>query len=61
MSKKKANSPCIDICKMDNNTGLCKGCLRTGREINGWEKFAKSKRRAVIEAIELRKALPNPA
>jgi predicted Fe-S protein YdhL (DUF1289 family) len=56
MSKKKVKSPCIDICKIDKATGLCKGCLRTKDEIKGWKKLAKSEQRAVIDAVALRKA-----
>ena len=56
MSKKKAKSPCIDVCKIDKESGLCKGCLRSKQEIKGWKKLAKSERRAIIEAIPLRKA-----
>jgi predicted Fe-S protein YdhL (DUF1289 family) len=55
MSKKKVKSPCIDICKMDKATGLCKGCLRTKDEIKGWKKLDKFEQRSVIEAISLRK------
>jgi predicted Fe-S protein YdhL (DUF1289 family) len=56
MSKTKAKSPCIDICKIDKDSGLCKGCLRSKQEIKDWKKLPKSERRAIIEAIPLRKA-----
>jgi hypothetical protein len=39
-------SPCIDICKIDGNTGLCIGCLRTRDEIRG----------QLIDELSLRKA-----
>ncbi|MDO9217322.1 MAG: DUF1289 domain-containing protein, partial [Lacisediminimonas sp.] len=29
-------SPCIDICRMEQHTGLCVGCLRTIDEITAW-------------------------
>jgi predicted Fe-S protein YdhL (DUF1289 family) len=56
MSKKKIESPCIDICKMDKNTGLCKGCLRTKEEIKNWKKITRSERRAIVETITIRRA-----
>jgi predicted Fe-S protein YdhL (DUF1289 family) len=56
MSKKKIKSPCIGICKIDKDSGLCKGCLRSKQEIKNWKTLAKSERRAIIEAIPLRKA-----
>jgi predicted Fe-S protein YdhL (DUF1289 family) len=56
MSKKKAKSPCIGICKISKSTGLCKGCLRSKDEIKGWKKLSKSDRRDIIEAVEERKS-----
>jgi len=29
-------SPCISLCKMSPDTGLCEGCLRTIDEIIAW-------------------------
>jgi len=54
MSKNKAKSPCIDVCKIDKNSGLCKGCLRTKQEIKGWKSLSKSERREIISQIALR-------
>jgi predicted Fe-S protein YdhL (DUF1289 family) len=51
MSKKKAKSPCVDICKIDKSSGLCVGCLRTKSEIKLWKTLSKSERRAVIGRI----------
>lgn len=56
MSKKKAKNPCIDICKIDKATGLCKGCLRTKAEIKNWKTFSKFERRAILERLGLETA-----
>ena len=56
MGKKKVKSPCIDICKMDTATGLCKGCLRTKQEIKNWKGFSKSERRGIADLLASRKA-----
>ncbi len=56
MSKKKAKSPCIDICKIDKKNGLCIGCLRSKQEIKDWKTLAKSERRAIMDSLALRKA-----
>jgi predicted Fe-S protein YdhL (DUF1289 family) len=48
-------SPCIDVCKIDNDSGLCRGCLRTLEEIAQWSKYSKKERRAVIEDLANRK------
>lgn len=38
-------SPCVSVCEMDTERGLCKGCLRTAEEIGTW-RFATSEQRA---------------
>jgi predicted Fe-S protein YdhL (DUF1289 family) len=55
MSKKKSKSPCIDICKIDKHTGLCKGCLRTRQEIKGWKSLSRSERKDIEGQIMLRR------
>ncbi|MEM5399713.1 MULTISPECIES: DUF1289 domain-containing protein [Paraburkholderia] len=49
-------SPCINICRMDERSGLCEGCLRTIDEIAGWSTFDDEAKRAVWDAIETRHA-----
>ena len=29
-------SPCIGVCQLDSESGLCRGCLRTTGEIAAW-------------------------
>lgn len=49
-------SPCISICKIDDATGLCTGCLRTLDEIAVWSVLDDDDRRAVWTAIGERRA-----
>jgi predicted Fe-S protein YdhL (DUF1289 family) len=49
-------SPCINVCRMDASTGWCEGCLRTIDEIAGWSLFDDEAKRAVWDAIEMRRA-----
>ncbi|WP_413231416.1 DUF1289 domain-containing protein [Paraburkholderia domus] len=49
-------SPCIDICKLDVNTGLCIGCLRTRDEIRGWKHMTDDLRLQLIDDLSHRKA-----
>jgi predicted Fe-S protein YdhL (DUF1289 family) len=49
-------SPCIDICKIDGESGLCNGCLRTRDEIRGWKNMTDDLRLLLIEALSQRKA-----
>ncbi|WP_408305250.1 MULTISPECIES: DUF1289 domain-containing protein [Paraburkholderia] len=48
-------SPCIDICKIDGNTGLCTGCLRTRDEIRGWKNMPDDLRLQMIDELSLRR------
>ena len=36
MGVRQPPSPCIGICRIDQATGWCKGCLRTLGEIADW-------------------------
>ncbi|HTQ01114.1 MAG TPA: DUF1289 domain-containing protein [Casimicrobiaceae bacterium] len=49
-------SPCISVCRMSEATGLCEGCLRTLDEIAAWSVLDDEQRRAVWDAIALRRA-----
>jgi uncharacterized protein len=42
-------SPCIDICKFDDKTGFCVGCLRTRDECKSWKKMKDKHRRKIVE------------
>jgi uncharacterized protein len=52
-----APSPCIGICSMDQESGLCSGCLRTIDEIAGWGGASEQARRAVWREIARREAM----
>ena len=49
-------SPCINICRMNEDNGLCEGCLRTIDEIAGWSSFDDTAKRAIWDALDLRHA-----
>lgn len=40
-------SPCIDVCRMDESTGWCRGCQRTIDEIAAWSSLSEDGRREV--------------
>ncbi len=48
-------SPCVNICVMDDATGWCLGCARTIDEIAGWSSGAATWRDAVMAALPERK------
>jgi hypothetical protein len=51
-------SPCINVCKMNPDTRLCEGCLRTLDEIAAWSGLSNEEKRAVLEQIPERRARP---
>ena len=51
-----AASPCVSICRMDDASGLCVGCLRTLDEIAAWSVLDADDKRAVIAALPQRRA-----
>jgi len=54
-------SPCIGVCRMDESSGLCTGCLRTLDEIALWSVLDDDDKRAVIGALAQRRPLLPPA
>jgi len=49
-------SPCINLCEMDPQTGLCRGCLRTIDEIVAWGSANDAAKRAIWHEIRRREA-----
>ncbi len=49
-------SPCISVCRMDDASGLCIGCLRTLDEIAAWSLLDADDKRAVLAALPIRRA-----
>ncbi len=48
-------SPCISICRMDEATGWCEGCLRTIDEIAVWSLLDDDERRQVYVELSQRR------
>lgn len=44
-------SPCVGLCRLDDGTGLCLGCARTGAEIAAWRERTDAWRRAVWDRL----------
>ncbi len=49
-------SPCISVCRMDAQSGLCEGCLRTLDEIARWSTLPDAGKREVWALIGRRVA-----
>jgi predicted Fe-S protein YdhL (DUF1289 family) len=49
-------SPCINVCRIDEATALCVGCLRTLDEIATWSVLSDDQRRDVWARLASRVA-----
>lgn len=47
-------SPCINICRMDAESGFCVGCFRTIDEITVWSRTDDAARTRILAAIAQR-------
>lgn len=48
------STPCIKVCLLDAETGLCEGCGRTREEIATWGRIPEEERRAIMDGLEAR-------
>ncbi|ODR94685.1 hypothetical protein AUC70_08735 [Methyloceanibacter stevinii] len=44
-------TPCVNVCMLDDASGLCVGCGRSGAEIAGWVDMSPAERRAIMAAL----------
>ena len=49
-------SPCVSICEMSPDSGLCRGCFRTLDEIAAWSVLDPATKRAIVDALPARRA-----
>ena len=45
------DSPCIDICTIDRDSGECIGCGRTVEEVRNWTNFDNLKKKQILENL----------
>ena len=50
-------TPCVRICKLDEEAGVCAGCYRTPDEIEKWSEYTNEQKRQLMVAIDIRKEL----
>jgi len=56
MRRPPVPSPCIDVCRVDQTSGLCVGCFRTLDEICMWTRYTDRERDAIMAALPARHA-----
>jgi predicted Fe-S protein YdhL (DUF1289 family) len=47
----RVSSPCIRVCILDPETGLCEGCGRTREEIASWFRFSEEERGRIMAEL----------
>ena len=52
VSKIKIISPCIGVCKLDIDSNICVGCLRTAEEIANWPQLDNEKAMQIMRQIK---------
>ena len=53
-------SPCISVCRMAPDGGLCEGCFRTVAEIRAWSLADGDQRMAIWARLAQRAGMPFP-
>ena len=48
-------SPCIGVCRLEPESGLCAGCLRTAEEIAAWPSAGADQRLGIVRALRERR------
>lgn len=50
----EVKSPCIGVCAVDEDNGLCHGCYRTLDEIKAWWDMGSEEQRSLLAVLEER-------
>ena len=48
-------TPCIKVCFVDDESGLCLGCFRTLEEIGAWSRLSDAARAEIMGRLEARR------
>jgi predicted Fe-S protein YdhL (DUF1289 family) len=48
-------SPCVAVCEIDPVSRLCKGCLRSPREIARWPYADNAEKYAIVQELRARR------
>jgi predicted Fe-S protein YdhL (DUF1289 family) len=53
-------TPCVKVCVVDGQSGLCLGCYRTMGEIAQWPRLGEAERAAITAALPARQSRISP-
>ena len=53
-------TPCIKVCVVDGESGLCLGCYRQLREVAGWARLSAEERERIMAELPSRRSRIRP-
>jgi predicted Fe-S protein YdhL (DUF1289 family) len=53
-------TPCVKVCVVDGESGLCMGCYRKLNEVAGWAKLSDAERETIMGELRGRRSLIRP-
>ena len=53
-------TPCVKVCVVDGESGLCMGCYRRLNEVAGWARLTEAERERIMAELPSRRALIRP-
>jgi predicted Fe-S protein YdhL (DUF1289 family) len=53
-------TPCVKVCVVDGESGLCLGCLRTLAEVAAWTGYSDAERAAIMAELAGRRGRIRP-
>jgi len=53
-------TPCIKVCVVDGESGLCLGCYRRLNEVAAWARLSEAEREAILAELPDRRSLIRP-
>jgi len=53
-------TPCVKVCVVDGESGLCLGCFRQLSEVAGWARLTDDEREAIMADLPGRRARIRP-
>ncbi len=53
-------TPCVKVCVVDGESGLCLGCHRMLKEIAGWARLDEAERTRITAALPARRGRIRP-
>ncbi|MFL5297593.1 MAG: DUF1289 domain-containing protein [Phenylobacterium sp.] len=57
---KPIRTPCVQVCVVDGESGLCLGCYRELSEVAGWAKLSDAEREAIMAELPARRGRIRP-